>query len=196
LLEDVYGRLVTRTRPSTQDLGRRINAPAGFTWWQAGAIYQIYPRSYADTNADGVGDLPGIARRLDHLQHLGVDTVWLSPIYPSPMVDLGYDITNHTEVDPLFGDLLDFDALVAGAHQRGLRVLMDFIPNHLRPAPLVHRRARLARTRTGTGTCGPSPLPMAVRRITGARSPAGRPGAWTMGPGSATTTPTCRSSPT
>ncbi|PZS31870.1 MAG: alpha-amylase [Pseudonocardiales bacterium] len=105
-------------------------APAGFTWWQAGVIYQIYPRSYADTDGDGVGDLPGITGRLDHLQRLGVDAIWLSPIYPSPMLDFGYDVTDHTGIDPLFGDLARFDTLIAEAHQRGLRVLMDFIPNH------------------------------------------------------------------
>ena len=108
----------------------RANAPEPLSWWQAGVIYQIYPRSYADADGDGVGDLRGITSRLDHLHQLGVDALWLSPIYPSPMVDFGYDVTDHTGVDPLFGDLADFDALVAGAHRRGLRVLVDFIPNH------------------------------------------------------------------
>lgn len=99
-------------------------------WWQSGVIYQVYPRSFQDTNGDGVGDLTGIERRLDHLVSLGVDAVWLSPIYPSPMVDFGYDVADYTGVDPLFGTLGDFDRLVAAAHARGLRLLMDFVPNH------------------------------------------------------------------
>ncbi|MGH3372387.1 MAG: alpha-amylase family glycosyl hydrolase, partial [Nocardioidaceae bacterium] len=100
-------------------------------WWQAGVVYQIYPRSFADAGGDGVGDLPGITSHLDYLERLGVDALWLSPIYPSPMVDFGYDVTDHTGIDPLFGDVEDFDALVTGAHERGLRVLVDFIPNHV-----------------------------------------------------------------
>src|ERR671933_234724 len=95
------------------------------SWWQTGVIYQIYPRSFQDTNADGVGDLPGIIRRLPHLSELGVDAVWLSPIYPSPMADGGYDIADYTDIDPRFGSLADLDALVSAAHDRGLRVLMD-----------------------------------------------------------------------
>jgi alpha-glucosidase len=100
------------------------------SWWQRGVIYHVYPRSFADADSDGVGDLRGIAERLDHLVWLGVDAVWLSPIYRSPMKDFGYDITDHTAIDPQFGTLEDFDALVAAAHDRGLRVLLDFVPNH------------------------------------------------------------------
>ena len=93
-------------------------------------IYQIYPRSFADSGDDGVGDLPGITGRLDYLVDLGVDAVWLSPFYVSPMVDFGYDITDHCVVNPVFGTLADFDGLLAAAHARGLRVLVDFVPNH------------------------------------------------------------------
>jgi len=100
------------------------------SWWREGVIYQIYPRSFADANGDGIGDLRGITGKLDYLSWLGVDAVWLNPIYPSPMADFGYDITDHTDVDPLFGDLSDFDRLVAAAHQRGLKVILDFVPNH------------------------------------------------------------------
>jgi alpha-glucosidase len=99
-------------------------------WWQRGIIYQVYPRSFQDSNGDGVGDLPGVISRLDYLQWLGVDAVWLSPIYPSPMADFGYDISDYTDIHPLFGTLSDFDRLVAEAHRRGLKVVLDFVPNH------------------------------------------------------------------
>jgi alpha-glucosidase len=99
-------------------------------WWHDGVVYQIYPRSFQDSDGDGVGDLRGIERRLDHLSWLGVDAVWLSPIYPSPGADMGYDVSDYTAVDPLFGSLEDFDSLVAEAHGRGLRVLMDLVPCH------------------------------------------------------------------
>jgi len=99
-------------------------------WWQAGVIYQIYPRSFQDTNNDGIGDLGGIERRLDYLVSLGVDAIWISPIYPSPMVDFGYDVAAYCDVDPRFGTLADFDGLLTQAHRRRLKVLLDFVPNH------------------------------------------------------------------
>jgi len=99
-------------------------------WWQQAIIYQCYLRSFNDSNGDGVGDLPGLIEKLDYLRRLGVDTLWISPFYPSPMADLGFDITDHTDVDPLFGTLADFDRLIAAAHQRQLKVLIDFVPNH------------------------------------------------------------------
>ncbi len=102
----------------------------GWAWWQRGVIYQIYPRSFQDSDGDGVGDLNGIARRLDHLVALGVDAVWISPVYPSPMADFGYDVADHCDIDPVFGQLSDFDRLLAVAHARGLRVILDFVPNH------------------------------------------------------------------
>jgi len=93
-------------------------------------VYQIYPRSFCDSDGDGVGDLEGIRAHLDHLSWLGVDAMWLSPFFPSPMADFGYDVADYTDVDPLFGDLTAFDALVAGAHERNLKVLIDWVPNH------------------------------------------------------------------
>ena len=102
-----------------------------YLWWQTGVIYQIYPRSFKDTTGNGVGDLAGIINGLDYLSEtLGIDAVWLSPFYPSPMADFGYDVANYTDVDPLFGDLETFDELVAQIHRRGLKILIDFVPNH------------------------------------------------------------------
>ncbi|NJC65998.1 glycoside hydrolase family 13 protein [Planosporangium flavigriseum] len=112
-----YRRLSVTTEQSTQ-------------WWRDAVIYQVYPRSFADADGDGVGDLPGITARLDHLAGLGVDAVWLSPFYPSPQADAGYDVANYRDVDPLFGRLADFDALVARAHALGIRVIVDLVPNH------------------------------------------------------------------
>ena len=99
-------------------------------WWQQGVVYQIYPRSFMDSNGDGTGDLPGITSRLDYLEWLGVDAIWISPIFPSPMADFGYDVSNYTDVEPLFGSLSDFDRLVDEAHRRDMRVILDYVPNH------------------------------------------------------------------
>ena len=109
--------------------------PEQAPWWQRDAIYQIYPRSFADANGDGVGDLRGILERLDYLNDgtddsLGVGAIWLSPFYRSPMADFGYDIADYTDVDPIFGTLADFDALLEGAHHRGIKVIVDWVPNH------------------------------------------------------------------
>ncbi|MEP9355335.1 alpha-amylase family glycosyl hydrolase [Xanthobacter sp. KR7-65] len=102
----------------------------GPLWWQSGVIYQIYPRSFQDANGDGVGDLAGILSRLDYLAELGIDAIWISPIYPSPMDDFGYDVADYTDVHPLFGTLDDFDRLIAAAHAREIRIILDFVPNH------------------------------------------------------------------
>jgi len=100
------------------------------SWWAAGVLYQIYPRSFQDSDGDGIGDLKGIIRRLPYLRDLGVDAIWLSPIFPSPMADFGYDVSDYVGVDPLFGTMADFDALVLTAHARGLKVILDLVPNH------------------------------------------------------------------
>jgi alpha-glucosidase len=99
-------------------------------WWQEAVVYQIYPRSFQDSNGDGIGDLAGITSRLEHLEYLGVDALWLSPIYPSPLADMGYDVSDYTDIHPDLGTLADFDELVAAAHDRDLRVLLDLIPSH------------------------------------------------------------------
>jgi len=99
-------------------------------WWRDGIVYQIYPRSFADSNGDGIGDLPGIISKLDYLCWLGVDAIWLSPIYPTPMADFGYDVSNYHDVDPIFGKLADLDRLIAEAHTRGIRIVLDMVMNH------------------------------------------------------------------
>ncbi|HEX2931022.1 MAG TPA: alpha-amylase family glycosyl hydrolase, partial [Candidatus Binatia bacterium] len=104
--------------------------PTKLRWWESGIIYQIYPRSFMDSNDDGIGDLAGIRQKLDYLQWLGIDAIWISPIYPSPMADFGYDVSNYTNIDPIFGTLAKFDALLADVHARGMRLLLDYVPNH------------------------------------------------------------------
>ena len=107
-----------------------MNKAANDNWWRGGVIYQIYPRSFADGNGDGIGDLPGITRRLDYVARLGVDAIWLSPFFKSPMKDFGYDVSDYCDVDPMFGSLADFDALVKRAHELGLRVMIDQVLSH------------------------------------------------------------------
>ena len=111
-------------------INQRSNNSKEFRWWERGIIYQIYPRSFKDTNGDGIGDLRGIHSKLDYLQWLGVDAIWISPIFPSPMADFGYDVSNYTDIDPIFGTLADFDALLADVHARGVKLLLDYVPNH------------------------------------------------------------------
>ncbi|MEJ3652093.1 glycoside hydrolase family 13 protein [Actinomycetes bacterium KLBMP 9759] len=162
-------------------------------WWRSAVIYQIYPRSFADSDGDGVGDLRGITARLAHLADLGVDAAWLSPFYVSPMADAGYDVADYRDIDPVFGTLADADALVAEAHRLGLRVIVDLVPNHtsdqhawfkaaLTAAPGSPERARYV-FREGTGENGEEPPNHwrsvfggpAWTRVTG---PDGLPGQW------------------
>ena len=104
---------------------------SNYLWWQTGVVYQIYPRSYQDSNGDGIGDLPGITQRLSYLSDtLGIDAVWLSPIYPSPMHDFGYDVADYIDIHPLFGTLADFDKLLKETHERGMKLILDLVPNH------------------------------------------------------------------
>jgi alpha-glucosidase len=102
----------------------------GAAWWETAVVYQIYPRSFCDTTGNGIGDLEGVRRHLDHLAWLGVNALWLSPFYPSPMADFGYDVSDYCDVDPLFGTLADFDRLVSEAHDLGVKVVVDWVPNH------------------------------------------------------------------
>ncbi|MBS1672933.1 MAG: glycoside hydrolase family 13 protein [Actinobacteria bacterium] len=165
----------------------------GSEWWRTAVIYQIYPRSFADANGDGVGDLPGITSRLDALGELGVDAIWLSPFMPSPQKDAGYDVSDYRGVDPLFGTLDDFDAMLAAAHERGIRVIVDLVPNHssdqhrwfqeaLKAAPGSPERARYI-FRDGAGENGELP-PNNWQSVFGGgmwtrvTEPDGTPGQW------------------
>jgi alpha-glucosidase len=143
--------------------GQQAHAP----WWRSAVIYQIYPRSFADSDGDGVGDLPGIRSRLPYLRELGVDAVWISPFYPSPMADAGYDVSDYRDVEPIFGTLAEADALLADANQLGLKVIVDLVPNHtsdehawfraaLGAAPGSPERARYL-FREGRGAGGTEP---------------------------------------
>jgi alpha-glucosidase len=116
------------------------------TWWKRGIVYQIYPRSFQDTNGDGIGDLRGISQRLDYLKWLGVDAVWISPIYTSPMVDFGYDVADYCGIDPIFGTLDDFDHLIEQVHSRGLKLILDFVPNHTSDQHPWFQESRSSRT--------------------------------------------------
>ncbi|WP_327323190.1 glycoside hydrolase family 13 protein [Streptomyces sp. NBC_01210] len=114
---------------------------ASADWWRDAVIYQVYPRSFADGNGDGMGDLPGIRSRLPYLKELGVDAVWLSPFYASPQADAGYDVADYRAIDPMFGTLLDADALIRDAHELGLRIIVDLVPNHSSDAHEWFKRA-------------------------------------------------------
>ena len=115
-------------------------------WWRGAVIYQIYPRSFQDSNADGIGDLPGITARLDHISGLGADAIWISPFFTSPMKDFGYDVSDYCDVDPMFGSLADFDALVARAHELGLRVMIDLVLSHTSDQHPWFKESRANRT--------------------------------------------------
>ncbi len=122
--------LADTSRPAADATAHEAGAGADRGWWRDAVIYQVYPRSFADSNGDGMGDLPGIRSRLPYLRDLGVDAVWLSPFYASPQADAGYDVADYRAVDPMFGTLLDADALIRDAHALGLRIIVDLVPNH------------------------------------------------------------------
>ena len=125
--------------------GARVAAAAAEPWWKTAVVYQIYPRSFADSNGDGIGDLQGITDRLDHLSALGVDVIWLSPVYPSPQDDNGYDIADYQDIEPTFGTLADFDALLAAVHERGMRLVMDLVVNHTSAEHAWFKESRASR---------------------------------------------------
>ncbi len=172
--------------------------------WRRWVVYQIYPRSFADSDADGVGDLRGVLARLDYLERLGVDVVWLSPVYRSPMDDNGYDISDYTDIDPLFGTLADLDELIAELHARGMRLMMDLVVNHTsdeHPWFVESRSSRDNPKRDWYWWRDPRPgrRPPARRarsRPTGNRTSPARPGPGTSGPASTTCTSSRPSSPT
>src|SRR5690348_17172816 len=116
--------------PGPMPLNQAISRPDAQPWWRGAVIYQIYPRSFCDSNGDGIGDLTGIIGKLDYVASLGVDAIWLSPFFTSPMRDFGYDISDYRAVDPMFGTLADFDRLVDRAHQLGLKVIIDQVYAH------------------------------------------------------------------
>jgi alpha-glucosidase len=153
--------------PDLPAYGRWSGEVSRLVWWRDAVIYQVYPRSFADADGDGMGDLPGITSHLDHLVELGVDALWLSPFYRSPQADAGYDVADYRDVDPRFGTLADFDALMAAATERSLRVIVDLVPNHtsiqhpwfqeaLRARPGSHARDRYHFSK-GTGPDGDQP---------------------------------------
>src|SRR5688572_8223348 len=124
----------------------RAEDAEAFPWWKRGVIYQIYPRSFQDGNGDGTGDLRGILNRLDYLSWLGVDAIWVSPVYPSPMADFGYDVSDYTAVHPIFGTLADMDELIAETHVRSMKLILDFVPNHTSDRHPWFREARSKRS--------------------------------------------------
>ena len=146
-------------------------------WWQKAVVYQIYPRSFMDSNGDGVGDLGGILARLDYLQWLGVDVLWLCPVYRSPNDDNGYDISDHLAIGAEYGTMADFDSLLAEVHRRGMRLILDLVVNHTRTStPGSSRRAPRATVRNATGTSGVMADPTGPPRTTGKASSSVRPG--------------------
>ncbi|NNG39441.1 glycoside hydrolase family 13 protein [Flexivirga sp. ID2601S] len=183
---------VQGTAETTTDVQVHDAHPGG-EWWRSAVIYQIYPRSWADADGNGIGDLPGITARLPYLKALGVDAVWLSPFYPSPQADAGYDVSDYRGVEPLFGRLDDADTLIARSHELGLRVLVDLVPNHtsdehawfqaaLRAAPGSAERERYI-FRDGSGAHGELP-PNNWESVFGGAAwtrvtePDGTPGQW------------------
>ncbi|MCU0729547.1 MAG: alpha-amylase family glycosyl hydrolase, partial [Sphingopyxis sp.] len=128
-----------------RDQAQSMTVLAEQPWWRGAVIYQIYPRSFADSNDDGIGDIPGITARLDHIASLGVDAIWVSPFFTSPMLDFGYDVADFRDVDPIFGTLADFDAMVARAHALGIKVIIDQVYSHTSDQHAWFKESRTSR---------------------------------------------------
>ena len=167
-------RMTSLTSPSAAD---RHRPPGERPWWRDAVVYQVYLRSFADSDGDGIGDLEGLRRRLDHIAGLGATGIWINPCYPSPQADHGYDVADYFDIEPAYGDLATFDRLLADAHARGLHVLMDVVPNHcssrhawfqaaLAAAPGSPERARfIFRDGQGPGRLAAAePLALGLRR--------------------------------
>ena len=149
----------------------RLACAADLDWWKSAVIYEIYPRSFADTNGDGIGDLNGITAHLDYLKDLGVDAIWITPFYPSPQVDFGYDISDYEAVDPQYGTMADFERLVTEAGKRGIKVINDMVMNHTSDQHPWFKESKSSRkTRRPIGTSGRTATPKATPRTTGNRS--------------------------
>ena len=136
----------TQQAPAKSPKAEHAPEKAPDPWWKHAVIYEIYPRSFQDSNGDGVGDINGITSRLDYLRELGIDAIWISPMYPSPLVDFGYDVSDYTAIDPLYGTLADFDRLVSEGKKRNIRVIMDFVPNHTSDQHAWFAESRSSRT--------------------------------------------------
>ena len=136
----------TQQAPAKSPKAEHALSKAEDPWWKHAVIYEIYPRSFQDSNGDGVGDINGITSRLDYLRDLGIDAIWISPMYPSPLVDFGYDVSDYTAIDPLYGTLADFDRLVSEGKKRNIRVIMDFVPNHTSDQHPWFKESRSSRT--------------------------------------------------
>jgi len=138
-----------------QSCGQQKIDAAGHEWWQHAVFYEVYPRSFADSNNDGIGDLKGITSKLDYLKDLGVDAIWITPCFPSPQVDFGYDVSDYENIDPMYGTLADFDRLVAEGKKRNIRIILDFVsitpPTSTNGLLTPNLRAP---QRTGTGISG------------------------------------------
>ena len=166
-------------------------------WWQTATIYQVYPRSFQDSDGDGVGDLPGLASRLSYLAELGIDAIWLSPIFRSPMKDFGYDISNYVDIDPVFGTMADFDTLLAAAHEQGLRLLLvSYLITPPINTPGSSKVGHQGGMPDANGTSGAIRRRMGGHRTIGYRNSAGAPGSSMPLPNSTTITPSLPSSPT
>lgn len=124
--------LLATTYSPSSNMSTKQDMPSPVTpaWWKEASVYQIYPSSFKDTNGDGIGDIPGVIEKLDYFKQLGVDIVWLCPVYPSPQVDMGYDVSDYRDIDPQYGTMADVERLIQGLHARGLKFLMDLVVNH------------------------------------------------------------------